>query len=54
MFVNKTLLEENGIEIPNVNWTWDDFYAICEKLTVDTDDDGEIDQFGEYEWTGVV
>lgn len=51
MFVNKTLLEENGIEIPNVNWTWDDFYAICEKLTVDTDDDGEIDQFGEYGYT---
>lgn len=51
MFVNKTLLEENGIEIPNVNWTWDDFYSICEKLTVDTDGDGEIDQFGEYGYT---
>lgn len=51
MFVNKTLLEENGIAIPNVDWTWDDFYSICEKLTVDTDDDGEIDQFGEYGYT---
>ena len=51
MFVNKTLLEENGIAIPNVNWTWDDFYSICEKLTVDTDGDGEIDQFGEYGYT---
>ena len=51
MFVNKTLLEENGIAIPNVDWTWDDFYSICEKLTVDTDGDGEIDQFGEYGYT---
>lgn len=51
MFVNKTLLEENGIAIPNVNWTWDDFYSICVKLTVDTDGDGEIDQFGEYGYT---
>ena len=51
MFVNKTLLKENGIAIPNVDWTWDDFYSICEKLTVDTDGDGEIDQFGEYGYT---
>ena len=51
MFVNKTLLEENDIGIPNINWTWDDFYSICEKLTVDTDGDGEIDQFGEYGYT---
>lgn len=51
MFVNKTLLEENGIATPSVNWTWDDFYSICEKLTVDTDGDGEIDQFGEYGYT---
>ena len=51
MFVNKTLLEENGITTPSVNWTWDDFYSICEKSTVDTDGDGEIDQFGEYGYT---
>ena len=34
-----------------MDWTWDDFYSICEKLTVDTDGDGEIDQFGEYGYT---
>lgn len=51
MFVNKTLLEENGISIPKVDWTWDDFYSICEKLTADTDGDGEVDQFGEYGYT---
>lgn len=51
MFVNKTLLEENGIATPSVNWTWDVFYSICEKLTVDTDGDGEVDQFGEYGYT---
>ena len=29
MFVNKTLLADNNIEIPDDNWTWDDFYDIC-------------------------
>ena len=51
MFVNKTLLEQNGITLPNTNWTWDDFYTICEKLTMDTDGDGQIDQFGQYGYT---
>lgn len=23
-FVNKTMLEENGLEVPDFNWTWDD------------------------------
>ncbi len=52
MFVNRTLLEENGIELPNKDWTWDDFYSICQELTKDTDGDGVIDQYGEcgYTW----
>lgn len=51
MFVNKTLLENSGIEIPNNDWTWDDFYSICEQITMDTDEDGVLDQFGEYGYT---
>ena len=51
MFVNRTLLEENGIEIPDENWTWDDFYSICQQVTKDTDGDGVVDQFGEYGYT---
>lgn len=51
MFVNKTLLEAEGIPVPDNDWTWDDFYAICAKVTRDTDGDGVIDQFGSYGYT---
>ena len=33
MFVNKTLLEENGIPMPDNDWTWEDFYDICRQVT---------------------
>ena len=33
MFVNKTMLEVNGIAMPDNNWTWDDFYEICSRVT---------------------
>ena len=33
MFVNKTLLAEKGIPFPESDWTWDDFYDICQKVT---------------------
>ncbi len=52
MCVNKTLLEQEGIEVPSGDWTWEDFYNICAKVTRDTDGDGEIDRFGccGYTW----
>lgn len=33
MFVNKTLLETNGISLPDNDWTWEDFYDICARVT---------------------
>ena len=48
MFVNKSLLEEEGIKVPENDWTWDDFYEICAQVTRDTDGDGVLDQFGSY------
>lgn len=56
MFVNKTLLENEGIGIPKNNWSFDDFYDICSKVTKDTDNDGVIDQFGvyDYKWKDAV
>ena len=33
MFVNKTLLETNGIAMPDNDWTWEDFYEICARVT---------------------
>lgn len=46
MFVNKTLLAENGIEFPGSDWTWDDFYRICQKVT-----DPENHRYGVYNYT---
>ncbi len=52
MFVNKTILDREKIELPSRDWTWDDFYQICSKVTRDTDGTGIIDQFGavSYSW----
>lgn len=51
MFVNKTLLSKNNISVPLNNWTWDDFYSDCKKVTRDTNGDGVIDEFGFYGYT---
>ena len=42
MFVNKTLLEKEGIPIPNNDWTLQDFYKISKEVTKDSDRDGLI------------
>ncbi len=46
MFVNKTLLERNGIPMPRNDWTWNDFYDICRRVT-----NVEARQFGAYDYT---
>ena len=52
MFVNKSILDSEKIDLPARDWTWDDFYTICRKVTRDTDGTGIIDQFGtvNYSW----
>lgn len=50
MFVNKTLLAREGIPIPGNDWTWQEFYEICRRVTRDTDGDGRLDQFGVYDY----
>ena len=35
MFVNKTLLEQEGIEVPNENWTWSTMEQIVDQITKD-------------------
>ncbi len=56
MFVNKTLLMKENIEIPDPDWTWDELYEICRKVTKDLDGDGVLDQFGiyNYDWMDAV
>lgn len=51
MFINKTLLEKEGISFQATDWTWEEFYRICERVTRDTNGDGIIDQFGSYGYT---
>ena len=51
MFVNKTLLEQEGIEVPNENWTWSTMEQIVDQITKDKNGDGVIDQFGTYNYT---
>ena len=46
MFVNKTILEQEGIAMPREDWTFEDLYEICKKVTKDTDENGIPDQFG--------
>ena len=46
MFVNKTLLEEHGIPMPDNDWTWEEFYDICQQVT-----NVEQRQFGVYSYT---
>ncbi|MDO5145723.1 MAG: extracellular solute-binding protein [Eubacteriales bacterium] len=51
MFVNKTLLKEEGIPMPRADWTWEDFYDICSRVGKDEDGDGKPDRFGFYDYT---
>lgn len=56
MFVNRSILDAEGIAIPDQAWTWDEFYEICQRVTRDTDGDGVLDQFGTvgYTWEDAV
>ena len=56
MFVNKTLLTKEGIEMPDQDWTWEKMYDICQRVTKDVDGDGILDQFGiyNYDWMDAV
>ncbi|MDE6055872.1 MAG: extracellular solute-binding protein, partial [Lachnospiraceae bacterium] len=51
MFVNRTILDKENIELPRKEWTWDEFYQICEAVTRDTDGNGMLDQFGVVNYT---
>ncbi|MDE7415826.1 MAG: extracellular solute-binding protein [Lachnospiraceae bacterium] len=51
MFVNRTILDRENIALPCKEWTWDDFYQICEAVTKDTDGNGVLDQFGVVNYT---
>lgn len=51
MFVNKSILQQEGLAMPENQWTWEDFYQICRQVTRDTDGNGTVDQFGTVGYT---
>lgn len=46
LFYNKDMFDKAGVAYPNENWTWDDLVAAAQKLTIDSNKDGIIDQWG--------
>ena len=56
MLVNNNLLTREGIKMPDQDWTWEELYEICRKVTKDTDGDGALDYFGIYnfDWMDAV
>jgi multiple sugar transport system substrate-binding protein len=45
VYYNKELLKAAGVAEPTENWTWDDFKAAAQKLTV-KDSSGKVTQYG--------
>lgn len=43
---NPTLFDQFGVDRPSSNWSTDDFSRAAKQLTIDTDEDGIIDQYG--------
>ncbi|MCD6218767.1 sugar ABC transporter substrate-binding protein [Candidatus Calescamantes bacterium] len=46
IFYNKDLFDQAGVEYPSKDWDLDEFLKKAKQLTLDTDGDGKIDQFG--------
>ena len=46
LFYNKDMFDKAGLAYPTADWTWDDVRAASKKLTLDTNGDGKIDQYG--------
>jgi len=45
-YYNKDLFDAAGVAYPDETWTWDDFISAAQALTLDTDQDGSVDQYG--------
>ncbi len=45
-YYNKALFDAAGLDYPTPDWTWDDFIEMAKALTLDTNGDGTVDQWG--------
>lgn len=46
LYYNRNMFDAAGLEYPQADWGWEDFRNAAKELTLDTDDDGQIDQWG--------
>ncbi|MDD3927770.1 MAG: sugar ABC transporter substrate-binding protein, partial [bacterium] len=46
LIYNKDLFDKAGLKYPDQTWTWKDMLEAAKKLTLDTNGDGRIDQYG--------
>jgi multiple sugar transport system substrate-binding protein len=46
LIYNKDLFDKAGLKYPDQAWTWNDMLEAARKLTLDTNGDGRIDQYG--------
>jgi multiple sugar transport system substrate-binding protein len=46
LFFTAEAFEVGGVDYPDVSWTWDDLRDAAAELTIDTEGDGRIDQYG--------
>ena len=51
LFYNKDMFDEAGLAYPDDNWTWDDFLAAAQKLTVRSDPRLPAERYGFF-WYG--
>jgi multiple sugar transport system substrate-binding protein len=46
LYYNKNLFDAAGVAYPSDGWTYDDMLAAAAKMTLDTNGDGSLDQWG--------
>jgi len=46
LYYNRSAFDAAGLDYPSSDWTWDDFRAAAEALTVDENGDGTPEQYG--------
>ncbi len=51
MFVNKTLLQQMGIETLDSDWSWEDFYKICDSIRLHNESsENQLYGYVGYQW----
>ncbi|HHW09827.1 MAG TPA: sugar ABC transporter substrate-binding protein [Firmicutes bacterium] len=46
LWFNRRLFDAAGVSYPNGEWTWDAFLQAASKMSIDTNGDGQKDQYG--------